>query len=425
MSASSEAMNARSGTAEAAGASPRPTLAAARPKPTAPRHLRRYLALHDFEAAARRHLPRMLYGFVSGGVETDWTLRENRAAFGDWAFIPRMLVDTSGRSTATTLFGREYAAPFGIAPMGASALIAYRGDLVLAQAAAAANIPMIMSASSLIPLEEVRRNGPNTWYQAYLPGEPARIEPLVDRVAAAGFDTFVLTVDVPVSANRENNIRNGYSIPLKPNFRLAWEGITHPRWLFGTLLRTIQRHGMPHFENMDAGRGPPIVSRNLMRAFGERDRLNWQHLELIRRRWKGKLVIKGVLAAADAKIARESGCDGVIVSNHGGRQLDGAIPSLRVLPEVAAEAGGMTVMLDSGVRRGTDVLKALALGAQFVFIGRPFLCAAALAGEEGVAHAIRLLSEEVNRDMALLGINRLSELGPELIRRVRGGGREG
>jgi L-lactate dehydrogenase (cytochrome) len=411
---------ARSGSPAAAGA-PRPTFATARPKPAAPRHLRRFLALHDFEATARRHLPRMLYGFVSGGVETDWTLRENRAAFGDWAFVPRVLVDTSGRSTATTLFGREYAAPFGIAPMGASALIAYRGDLVLAQAAAAANIPMIMSASSLIPLEEVRRNGPNTWYQAYLPGERARIEPLVDRVAAAGFDTFVLTVDVPVSANRENNIRNGYAIPLKPNLRLAWEGITHPRWLLGTLLRTIARHGMPHFENMDAGRGPPIVSRTLMRAFGERDRLNWQHLELIRRRWKGRLVVKGVLAAADARIARESGCDGVIVSNHGGRQLDGAIPSLHALPEVAAEAGGMTVMLDSGVRRGTDVLKALALGARFVFVGRPFLCAAALGGEAGVAHAIRLLAEEVNRDMALLGINRLSELGSALIRRVRGG----
>jgi L-lactate dehydrogenase (cytochrome) len=422
MSASSGTLDqARSGSPAAAGA-PRPTFAAARPKPAVPRHLRRFLALHDFEDAARRHLPRMLHGFVSGGVETDWTLRENRAAFGDWAFVPRVLVDTSGRSTAATLFGRAYAAPFGIAPMGASALIAYRGDLVLAQAAAAANIPMIMSASSLIPLEEVRRNGPNTWYQAYLPGEAARIEPLVDRVAAAGFDTFVLTVDVPVAANRENNIRNGYAIPLKPNLRLAWEGITHPRWLLGTLLRTIARHGMPHFENMDAGRGPPIVSRTLMRAFGERDRLNWQHLELIRRRWKGRLVVKGVLAAADARIARESGCDGVIVSNHGGRQLDGAIPSLRALPEVAAEAGGMTVMLDSGVRRGTDVLKALALGAQFVFVGRPFLCAAALGGEEGVAHAIRLLAEEVNRDMALLGINRLSELGPALIRRVRGGG---
>ncbi|MBW8269731.1 alpha-hydroxy acid oxidase [Caldovatus aquaticus] len=421
MSASSGTIPARSGEAGAA-TPPRPALAAARPKPAVPRPLRRYLALQDFEAAARRHLPRMLHGFVAGGVETDWSLRDNRAVFGEWAFLPRVLVDTSGRTTAATLFGRDYAAPFGIAPMGASALIAYRGDLVLARAATAANIPMIMSASSLIPLEEVRRAAANAWYQAYLPGENARIEPLVDRVAAAGFDTFVLTADVPVSANRENNIRNGYSIPLQPSLRLAWEGITHPRWLLGTLLRTIVRHGMPHFENMDAGRGPPIVSRTLMRAFGERDRLSWKHLELIRRRWPGRLVVKGVLAAEDAKIARESGCDGVIVSNHGGRQLDGAIAPLRVLPEVAAAAGGMTVMLDSGVRRGTDVLKALALGARFVFVGRPFLCAAALAGEAGVAHAIRLLAEEVNRDMALLGITRLDQLGPGLLRRVRGAG---
>ena len=401
-------------------AAPRATIAEVRRESAIPRHLQHFLSLEDFEPAARRHLPRMLYGFVSGACETNASLRDNREAFGEWGFIPRGLVDVTGRSTRATLFGREYAAPFGIPPMGASALSAHRGDIVLARAARAAGIPMILSASSLIPLEEVRREGgETTWYQAYLPGEPARIEPLVDRVQAAGFDTFVLTIDVPVSANRENNVRNGYALPLRPNLRLAWEGISHPRWLFGTALRTLREHGMPHFENMDAGRGPPVLSSDLIRKVGRRDGLAWEHLELIRRRWPGKLVIKGVMAAEDARIARESGVDGVMVSNHGGRQLDGAVSPLRVLPEIAEVAGGMTVMLDGGVRRGTDVLKALALGAQFVFIGRPFLYAAAVAGEAGVAHGITLLREEIDRDMAMLGIVSLSQMTRDRLRRIR------
>jgi len=401
-------------------AAPRATIAEVRRESAIPRHLQHFLSLEDFEPAARRHLPRMLYGFVSGACETNASLRDNREAFAEWGFIPRGLVDVTGRSTRATLFGREYAAPFGIPPMGASALSAHRGDIVLARAARAAGIPTILSASSLIPLEEVRREGgETTWYQAYLPGEPARIEPLVDRVKAAGFDTFVLTIDVPVSANRENNVRNGYALPLRPNLRLAWEGISHPRWLFGTALRTLREHGMPHFENMDAGRGPPVLSSDLIRKVGRRDGLAWEHLELIRRRWPGKLVIKGVMAAEDARIARESGVDGVMVSNHGGRQLDGAVSPLRVLPEIAEVAGGMTVMLDGGVRRGTDVLKALALGAQFVFIGRPFLYAAAVAGEAGVAHGITLLREEIDRDMAMLGIVSLSQMTRDRLRRIR------
>ena len=271
----------------------RDTIAEPRPEPGVPRPLRRFLSLDDFQVAARRRLPRMLYGFVSGACETDASLRDNRDAFADWGFVPRVLVDTTGRGTVTELLGRRYAAPFGIAPMGASALSAYRGDLAFARAAAAAGLPMILSGSSLIPLEQVRQEGPTAWYQAYLPGEPDRIEPLVERVAAAGYDTFVLTVDVPVSANRENNVRNGYSLPLRPNPWLAWEGISHPRWLLGTALRTLARHGMPHFENMDVRRGPPVLSAQFQRSYGRRDGLAWEHLEIIRRRWPGHRVRRG------------------------------------------------------------------------------------------------------------------------------------
>ena len=399
---------------------PPPTVA--RPQSAVPPAMQRYLSLADFETVARRRLPRMLEGFVAGGVETDAALRDNRCAFDEYGFVPRVLNDVSGRDQTTTLFGKTYAAPFGIPPFGSAALIAYRGDVVLARAAATMNVPMILSAASLISLEDVRRANPNAWYQAYLAGDASRIEPLVDRVAAAGYDTFVVTADVPVSANRENNIRNGFSSPLVISPKVALDIATHPRWLLGTWLRTLKNHGMPYFENMDATRGPPVMSRNLMRNLGLRDTLAWKHVELIRRRWKGKLVVKGILSPSDARIARESGVDGVMVSNHGGRQLDGAVSPLRVLAEIAADAGTMTVMFDGGIRRGTDVLKALALGAKFCFVGRPMLYSAVVAGEAGVQRAVGLLKEEISRDMALAGLRSIGEVGPELVRRIGQGG---
>jgi L-lactate dehydrogenase (cytochrome) len=382
-----------------------------------PPSLRKYLSLDDFEVEARRRLPKFLYGYIAGAVETDAALADNRRAFTEYGFVPRVLNDVSGRNQTTTLFGKSYAAPFGIPPMGSAALCAYRGDVVLTRAAAAMNVPMCLSASSLITLEDVRRENPAAWYQAYLAGDASRIEPLVDRVAAAGYDTFVVTADVPVSSNRENNIRNGFQVPLAITPKLAWDIASHPHWLFGVWARTLANYGMPHFENMDAVRGPPVLAKNLMRNIGKRDQLAWKHVELIRKRWQGKLVIKGLIAPADARIARESGVDGVIVSNHGGRQLDGTVSALRTLPEIARDAGGMTVMLDGGIRRGTDVLKALALGAHFVFVGRPLLYAAMVGGEAGVSRALTLLRDEVDRDMALLGIRSISEITPELVRK--------
>ena len=375
-----------------------------------PARLRGILSLDDFEPAARRHLPRPIFGYIAGAVETNRSLAANREAFDEHAFVPRVLVDISRRSTQCTLFGKTWSAPFGIAPMGICALSSYRGDLVLARAAADAGVPMIMSGSSLIRLEDVASACPGTWFQAYLPGDEPRIGALIERVAAAGFRTLVITVDTPVSANRENNVRTGFSTPLRPTPRLFWDGITHPRWLFGTFLRTLLRHGMPHFENNYATRGAPIVSRNVARDFSDRGHLNWAHFRFIRSIWPGRLVIKGILSAADARIARDAGADGIIVSNHGGRQLDGAVAPLRVLPSIVAACPDLPVMMDSGVRRGTDVLKALALGARCVFVGRPFAYAAAVGGVAGVTHAIDLLTQEISRDLAMLGVNDVEAL---------------
>jgi len=382
-----------------------------RPQRTAmSRRFRHVLCLDDFEAAARKHLPRPVFGYIAGAAETQRSLRDNRLAFDDFAFVPRVLIDVSKRSQQTSLFGCTYASPFGIAPLGISALSAYRGDIVLARAAVTARIPMIMSGSSLIPMEEVAREAQSTWFQAYLPGDVARITALIERVARAGFETLVVTVDSQVAGKHESTVRAGFSTPLRPTARLAWDGMIRPRWLFNTFFRTLLRHGMPHFENNYATRGPPILSPSILRDYSDRGHLNWEHFEMIRRLWKGRLVIKGVLDAGDARIARSAGAEGIIVSNHGGRQLDGAVAPLRVLPDIVAACPDIPVMMDGGVRRGTDVLKALALGARLVFVGRPFGFAAAVGGEDGVNHAVGLLSDEIHRDMALLGITSLAEL---------------
>lgn len=380
----------------------------------------RALCLDDFEAMAQRHLPRPIFEYIRGGVETNASVDDNRRAFQEYAFIPRSLVNVSAIDTTVSLFGRQYRSPVGIAPMGLSALSSYRGDLVLAQAAALGGIPMIMSGSSLIRLEEVASIAPQTWFQAYLPGDAQEIAKLVDRVAQAGFSTLVITVDTPVAANRENNIRAGFSTPLRPSLRLFLDGLTHPRWVCNTFLKTCIKHGMPHFENNYASRGAPILSKNVLRDYSDRGHISWDHLRTIRKQWKGPLVIKGVLSKPDAATAIEIGVDGIIVSNHGGRQLDGSISPLRVLPEIADIAGHIPVMLDSGVRRGTDALKALALGARCVFVGRPFAYATAVGGQNGTNRAIELITSEITRDLGLLGVTRVQDLSVEHLRRLSG-----
>ena len=385
-----------------------------------PRALEKILSLHDFEAAARRVLPRPIFGYVSGAAEDNRTRDDNRDVFDDYRFVTRVLRNVSAREQTVEVFGQRFSTPFGIAPMGINAISGYRGDIVLARSAQAAGIASIMSGSSLIRLEDVAAAAPATWFQAYLPGDAERRAALIERVAQAGYRTLVVTVDIPVWANRENNVRSGFSTPLRPSLRLAWDGLTRPRWLLGTFARTLLKHGMPHFENSYATRGAPIVSSSVTRDFTARDHLSWDDLSVIRRQWQGNLVVKGLLSVDDAAAARDRGADGVILSNHGGRQLDGATSPMRVLRNVVETLGpDYPVMIDSGFRRGSDVLKAIALGARMVFVGRPYNYALAVAGAHGVAHATRLLREEVDRDMAMLGVNTCAELGPDALIRIR------
>jgi L-lactate dehydrogenase (cytochrome) len=390
------------------------------PKPVAapivlPKRLGHVLCLDDFEVAAQRHLPRPVFAYVSGGVERNQSLRANAHAFERYEFVTRVLINTAKRSTETSLFDTQWSAPFGIAPMGICALSAYRGDLVLAEAAARERVPMIVSGSSLIRMEDIVQANPQAWFQAYLPGAESEIVALIERVKAAGYGTLVVTLDSAIASNRENNIRAGFSTPLRPSLGLAWQGITHPRWLFGSFLKTLMRHGMPHFENNFAKRGAPILSANVLRDFSDRGHLTWEHIALVRRMWPGTLVLKGILDARDARKGVDMGADGIIVSNHGGRQLDGSVSPLRVLPGIVEACPSVPVMIDSGFRRGTDVLKALALGAKFVFVGRPFNYAATVAGEAGVRKCAALLRDEVSRDMAMLGVSSTLDVPRDLL----------
>lgn len=370
------------------------------------------LSVADLEARARRRLPPSVFGYVSGGSEDQASLLANRTAFARWQFLPRPLVDVSRRSQAVHLFGRDYASPVGIAPMGVSGLCAFEGDVALARAGSAAGVPAIMSAASMIPLERIMREAPGTWYQAYLPADRNVIGPMLDRLKAADVPVLVVTVDVQVASTRENELRNGFSIPLRFTPRLMAGGLIRPRWMVETFARTLIRHGIPHFENFTATRGTRIITAAKGDHRSGRAAMSWEEIRWMRERWPGRLVVKGILRAEDAVAARQAGADGVMVSNHGGRQLDGAIAPLDALAAIVAAVPGLTVMLDGGIRRGTDVIKALALGARCVFVGRPAMYGLAVGGEQGVAHALSLLRREIDVDLALLGCPDTASLEP-------------
>lgn len=381
------------------------------------RILRDVLNLEEFEHAARRRMLRAVHGYVAGGSQGGDGVAHNRHAFASYRLLPRILRDVETRSQDTMMFGRRWSAPFVIAPMGAAAVVTYDADNRMARVARRANIPCVLSGNSITPLEEVARTNPQSWFAAYQRPDAENIRAMCERVAAAGYDVFMLTVDNPVPSNRENNVRTGYTMPLRIGRRLAFDALTHPRWLGLSFARTLLRRGAPVIGNADPHDRPTIFSRKLGTVTGHAS-FSWAQAELVRRHWPGHFVLKGVLSPEDARIARESGVDGIVVSNHGGRQLEGAVSPIDVLPDIKAQSGEMTILADSGFRRGSDVLKALALGAHGVMIGRPFLFAAALAGEAGVHHAIALLRREIDIDMALLGAAKIGDVDAACLRRM-------
>lgn len=304
--------------------------------------------------------------------------------------------------------GHHYAMPVGISAFGAAAVIGFDADRAMARAAYAAGVPYQLSANSITPMEDVIRDNPDAWFAAYLPANPSLIDRMLTRIGRAGFRTLVITVDVPVAARREDETRAHYAMPLRPSARLAFDMLSHPRWLLGRLGRTLLARGIPHIQNITPGRGPSIFARSVGAVGGAAD-FNWDHIRAIRRSWPGRLVLKGILSAQDAVTAQQIGADGIIVSNHGARLCDCVISPLEALPAIRQACPDLTVLLDSGVRRAGDVITAIALGADGVMIGRPFFFATILGGQPGLAHAIGLIAGELDRDMAFLGLLDLRE----------------
>jgi isopentenyl diphosphate isomerase/L-lactate dehydrogenase-like FMN-dependent dehydrogenase len=361
------------------------------------------LNIDDLRRIARRRLPRVVYDYLEGGSEDHLTLKSNREIFDTIRFAPRTLVDVSQRTQKVSLFGKEYDGPIGIAPMGAAGLFWHEGDVALARAARSANIPFVLSTHSFVPLQRVawEAGGP-PWYQLYMPRARDTAEKMVKRALDAGCEALVLTTDVPVGANREYNERNGFGLPLRLEPHKVLDGLLHPRWLLGVFARAWLSREQP---------------MKLSEWATRRDHMSWQDLAWLRGAWPRKLFVKGILGVEDAQLAAEHGADGIFISNHGGRQLDGLPSPIDVLPQIAAAVGDrLTIMVDGGFRRGTDIVKALALGADMVFIGRAAMYGAAAGGEAGVRRALQLLRSEIDRVLALLGCCSIEELGPQYLR---------
>lgn len=374
---------------------------------------RNALNVFELQELARRRLPFPLYSYIEGGVEDNQARDHNRSVFQRLRFRQRSPIDVARRSQAVELFGHRFDSPFGISPMGIGGIFAFEADLQMARAAARMNVPFTLSGYSTFPMEEVARHATNArWLQGYMDTDRERALQWTHRAAAAGYEVLMISTDVPVRPNRENNVRSGFTLPLRASPRLLFQGATHPRWSIETFGRTLLKYGVPRLENLVVG-GRPSLLEPIMKAdmWPGRGGVDWELMRFLRDKWKGALLVKGTLHPADAEMAVRVGLDGVVVSNHGGRQLDGAMSPIEALPEIRAAAGHkLKILADSGFRRGTDILKGLALGADFILLGRAAMFAVAAGGEEGVVHALSLLKSEVDSNLGLLGCPSVDDL---------------
>jgi (S)-mandelate dehydrogenase len=370
----------------------------------------------DLREMARRRLPRIAFDYLDGGAEDEVTLAGNRASFGRHAFVPRILSGAAPRQLSVTLFGQEQKVPWIVGPTGMNGIFWRGADLALARAAERAGAIYAHPTAANVALEDLARNvGGTRWFQLYPWGGRDVWGRLVARAQHAGCRALIVTVDSLLAGNRERDRRNRFAHRVRYTPRVLLDGLRHPRWLAGVWLRG----GLPRFENMDEFAVPGATAADLanyIRTMRNPD-FSWDDLAWIRAQWRGPFVIKGVLAPEDARRAAGMGADGIVISNHGGRQLDGAVATLdALLPIVDAVGSEMTILIDSGFRRGSDIVKALALGAKAVVLGRAPLYGLAAAGEAGVDRALDILQEETLRTLTLLGCPSLQALSREHLR---------
>jgi len=373
--------------------------------------------IEDLREIARRRVPKGMFEFVDRGAEDEVALRNNRTAFERIRLQPRALVDVSRRSQEITLFGKPQKMPIAIAPTGSAGLMWHDGEIALARAAAAAGIPFTLATGSMTAMEAIAAQaGGRLWFQLYMWPDRSLSHKLVERASTAGFEALVVTVDGAVPGNREYNLRNGFTVPFSFTRRNVSDVLMHPEWLLGVLARYVFTTGMPRYENYPGEFKHRITAQPMGKGMLLNDSLNWDDLRVLRRMWPRTLIVKGILHPRDAGLAADCGADGIVVSNHGGRNLDSSMAPIEVLPEIVDAAGKrITVIVDSGFRRGSDVVKALALGARAVLIGRPTLYGTAAGGEAGAARAIAIFREEIDRMLALLGCPGIAALNREYL----------
>jgi L-lactate dehydrogenase (cytochrome) len=373
----------------------------------------------DYRAAAQRKLPPFLFHYIDGGANAEHTLRRNISDLADIALRQRVLRDMSQLSLETQLLGETLAMPVALAPVGLTGMYARRGEVQAAKAAAAKGIPFTLSTVSVCPIEEVAPAiSRPMWFQLYVLKDRGFMKNALERAKAAGVTTLVFTVDMPVPGARYRDAHSGMSGPNAPLRRML-QAITHPSWALDVGLL-----GKPHdLGNISAYRGNPTGLADYIGWLGNNfdPSISWQDLQWIRDFWDGPMIIKGILDAADAKDAVRFGADGIVVSNHGGRQLDGVLSSARALPAIAdAVKGELAILVDSGVRTGLDVVRMLALGADSVLLGRAYIYALAAAGEAGVSNLLELIEKEMRVAMVLTGAKTISEISADSLVRELG-----
>lgn len=374
----------------------------------------------DVRELARRRLPQALFEYIDRGAEDEVGLAANRAAWDACKLNPAVLVDVSRRSLGTELFGRAVGMPVVVAPTALAGLVWHDGEVALARAAARADLPFCVSTQSITTIERIADSRARLWFQLYVWRDRKLTFGLLDRARAAGAEALVLTVDTAVTPKREYNVRNGFGIPIQPTLRLAADVLLHPRWLVGVLLRQLLADGVPTYAHYPPEFRTRVTRATIADEVRLDDRVSWVDVAELRRRWPGPFLLKGVLRVDDARRALQAGVDGIVVSNHGARNLDSAPATADVLPDIADAVGHrMTVLVDSGIRRGSDIAKALALGAKAVLVGRATLYGTAIAGEAGAAHVVDLLRDELDRTMALLGRPTIASIGPDCVRTAK------
>lgn len=378
--------------------------------------LKKCFNIADLRQQAQKNLPLGVWEYLERGVEDEAGMARNRAGFDKVTFRPRVLRNVEEIDLSTEILGQKSSMPLAIAPTGAAGLNWYRGDVALARAARSCGVPFTISTASTIDLGEIAEAGGSLWFQLYLWENRELSMKVVDRAWENGCTSLFVTLDLPTTPNREYIKRNGFGTPFRLNARNTLDILAHPKWLLGVMGRYYLTGGIPTQANLPAQLTSKVTESVPPGAGFKQDNLDWDGIRELRDRWPGKLILKGMMHPEDARRAVEAGADGIVVSNHGGRSMDASMATMDALPAIVDAVGGkLTILIDSGVRRGTDVVRALTLGADAVLTGRAPLYGLATAGQAGVEHALEILRSEIKTTMAMLGARSVKELDHSLL----------